>query len=125
MADSRGVAYHEAGHAVVGWALGMRFKYMSIKPTKKDTGRIQFSGNWLSRDRKVSENNISILFAGKIAQETFTGYDLQGFGCGRDFKYIEHWLALINPANPSFSEPNFPLLARLQARAERLVNKHW
>jgi ATP-dependent Zn protease len=146
--DRRHIAYHEAGHAVVAWALGIRFKHVSIIPSEKDVGRIvmHYSRRWLSGsilpgDRKFSENHIAILFAGREAEEKFTGKDASD-GFGGDWMAInwnvdmlidlrDHDLGVqMRPPrkkNVDFLLPKeyFPLLTEQSTKAERLVEKYW
>lgn len=37
-----GIAYHEAGHAVMGWYFRKRFRAISIVPTRASSGRVCF-----------------------------------------------------------------------------------
>lgn len=39
---SAALAYHEAGHAVMGWCLGQRFRAISIVPSTGSQGRVCF-----------------------------------------------------------------------------------
>ena len=41
--ERRRYAYHEAGHAVVGYSLGLRFDYITMEPTEDSRAHVQFS----------------------------------------------------------------------------------
>jgi hypothetical protein len=133
--DRRHIAYHEAGHAVVAWALGVRFKHVTIKQTKKRGGYLHiglkpdwmFKFNWerfedgLSpRQHKYIENQIMISFAGATAQLEFTGKD-DPDGCVEDFSDIERWLKFIDHENP----PPFASCKSHAVRTKELVKECW
>lgn len=76
-------AYHEAGHAVAAWILGLKFKQVTIHPTGRGTlGCITElnAPRWFRPDlqmtpriRVMAERRILVFFAGKCAQEQYLG----------------------------------------------------
>jgi hypothetical protein len=78
-------AYHEAGHAIARWWLGLRFKEASIIPNSAEgtLGHVLGSGlpKWFNpatqdhqpRMRLQAEKQIVTLFAGQIAEQNFLG----------------------------------------------------
>jgi hypothetical protein len=72
-------AHHEAGHAVVRWALEQKFKYVTIKPEEGALGHVL---KFRSRLTEVSSKNAILLhvicesvigYAGQIAQQKHKG----------------------------------------------------
>ena len=59
-------AYHEAGHAVVGYRFGHRFGEISIKPDKRRLGYCRFLCNLDN-----PEHRILVLLAGHAAQKAY------------------------------------------------------
>jgi hypothetical protein len=78
-------AYHEAGHAIARWWLGLRFKEASIVPNSAEgtLGYVLGKGlpKWFNPDthddnprvRLRAEKEIISLFAGRIAEQKFRG----------------------------------------------------
>lgn len=76
----RGVAMHEAGHAVAAFKLGRAFTTVSIIPDKDTLGRVHSRppGSWFrpdigvtGRGRVFIEHHIMILLAGFEAEEAW------------------------------------------------------
>jgi ATP-dependent Zn protease len=82
--DPLATATHEAGHAVVAWALGVRVLHASIGHSQDDAlGRVRYPDDaiicqdWCTRGRrrtslrKCALANVVIMMAGRIAEESF------------------------------------------------------
>lgn len=61
-------AYHEAGHAVIGYRFGLCFGEITIIPDGKRNGLCSF---WGGLDEAKPEKAILILFAGDAAQKMY------------------------------------------------------
>src|SRR5262249_18348055 len=68
-------AYHEAGHAVVAYHLGVEVRYVTIVPDHFSAGHFVygdfFSATGLGSDRANLERAIKICLAGPLAQARF------------------------------------------------------
>jgi hypothetical protein len=114
-------AYHEAGHAVVGWRLriGLRKKGVTIMPKKGEYTGCCFSRagvgrdiEWDASDRNCmrAEKKVQSLLAGVIAQRRYNPRSVRGNPASSDFhaavnilscvsggtKEIEAWLKLLH-----------------------------
>jgi ATP-dependent Zn protease len=77
--DRRGAAYHEAGHAVVAWALGLQVGLIAITNEDDVRGRADIA----SDQAHLSQiDRLAICLAGLQAQEVFHAplHDLAGLG---------------------------------------------
>jgi len=80
-------AYHEAGHAVVAWLLGLKFQNVTVKPNIDGTLGCLSKLNapkWFrpevemtARTRVMAERRIVVFFAGRSAQEQFLGKQIR------------------------------------------------
>ncbi len=57
--------YHEAGHAVVAWCLGLAIREVSIKPNKKSLGRCYHSG----RTKDCPDKHLLVALAGEAVAD--------------------------------------------------------
>lgn len=105
-------AYHEAGHAVVGYCLGLDLGPATIIPDEEAGTEGVSSSESPVCDGSRYEGNIVSLYAGGAAQRRFdpTAGDS---GCGRD---NEEAAALLGD---HYDE------STLRQRAEELVESHW
>ena len=77
----RATAHHEAGHAVMAWALGLTVKFVSIQQQGDSAGRVEIDVPcWVARrspmDESVrmwSEANIMSQMSGFIAERRYRG----------------------------------------------------
>ena len=83
--ELRAIAYHEAGHAVAAWRLGLKFRRVTIKSEDDSLGHVlNVRGpKWLNdeigvigsvRARLHAERYIVYGMAGQIAEEKFRGH---------------------------------------------------
>jgi hypothetical protein len=63
-------AHHEAGHAVVAWKLGIKFRHVTIKADHDSLGHVLFQ-RMTSNNRLQIERHIIIDFAGQLAEARF------------------------------------------------------
>lgn len=80
-APGRVVAVHEAGHAVAGYWLGRPFRYVTIISGNGSLGHVQSRSlgkrfnpeiNLTPRGREIIDSEVSVCFAGPIAEKRFT-----------------------------------------------------
>jgi hypothetical protein len=73
-------AYHEAGHAVAAYRLGVEVRSATILPDHDSAGYVThgdlFCGHTLGSDRAVLERAIKISLAGPLAEARFSPGDL-------------------------------------------------
>jgi len=73
-------AYHEAGHAVAAYRLGVEVRSATILPDHYSAGYVThgdlFCGHTLGSDRAVLERAIKISLAGPLAEARFSPADL-------------------------------------------------
>lgn len=74
------VAYHEAGHAVMGFLLGRKILGASVIPDESSMGRVEFDTSWIKElhewDERFSDEmvfQLLIHLAGPAAEEIYTG----------------------------------------------------
>jgi hypothetical protein len=112
------IAYHEAGHAVIGRVLGVPIRHASIEPkdlgceghvTRVDIGR---------KLTKFSETDVIWTMAGYIAERKFTGKPSDG-GRGDDAFIRYHTAQYISKPKLRTARNN------LRARTAELVEEHW
>ncbi len=63
------VAYHEAGHAVIGQLLGVRIDHVTIVPNDKIAGQVVYT---VSFDKLPPSQQVMISIAGPIAEDMVT-----------------------------------------------------
>lgn len=75
-------AYHEAGHAVVAWRIGMKFRRVTIEPDGGSLGHMLHAKHpkWFNPEVEFSdrirlrcESHIIVSYAGQLAQARFRG----------------------------------------------------
>lgn len=132
---TRYVAIHEAGHAVVGLALGLPVRRVSIIADGESAGRTSGVKRpvWVKNELEVGSpwrqprivhwvlNEITTLQAGGLAGKRFTGrFDGQG-SRGDRRQEIDLALRLLDDDERQAGA----LLKWLQLRSARLVDRHW
>lgn len=74
----KALAYHEAGHAVVGYALGLTIERVTINPDETSLGHCRYR-DWETWSAACSpEALLSLLVAGAVAEEIATGRPSRG-----------------------------------------------
>jgi hypothetical protein len=71
MTYSRGIAYHEAGHAVVGWALGVRVVTCRVYHDDKKGWKGGTDANVVQVDQLELPDRLAFFTAGYIAERVF------------------------------------------------------
>ena len=76
------IAYHEAGHAVTAWRIGLKFRYVTIKPDDDSLGHLKHRKVPRSFNPEISNSDRTFMywqrrivagFAGQIAEGEFLG----------------------------------------------------
>ena len=123
------VAYHEAGHVVVGHLLGVELASVDIlRDGEGGNGHTIFnvppwfrpSATLDERRRRYAEAVVTTFLAGPIAEARVAGFhNLEGSGYDLD-AVAREWLRLLEP--PERYEAR---LDELTVRAEALVDENW
>jgi hypothetical protein len=107
----REVSYHESGHAVVAWRLGLKFLYVTIKPDGECLGHVKHrqSPRWLrneveqnrsDRARMYAERHIITGYAGQIAHARLIGkaprFGMPSDGAASDMEDVAELAALVH-----------------------------
>ena len=123
-------AYHEAGHIVVAFEMGISVRYVTIRPHGKG-----ILGNTVLRRNKFTPgvNGYVILkLAGAVAAQLFrpdtypANYD-QALGVMRDAGFCDDFQQADDAANALFNtyEEKQIYLQKMIDRTEKLVNSDW
>lgn len=131
------VAHHEAGHAVVGFALGRGFKRATIVPGEDGESLGHVAPRVLQFTRKLDRrsptareeqrllDDIVFRLAGAQAECRFRGVELRQVlgegGAEHDYAEIPRFAEILEPS----LVPRAALLDYLDARAADLVELHW
>lgn len=150
----KGVAFHEAGHAVLRWVLNHPFKYVTIIPNKKGDrvldgsrqkhkvdgeGHVEplkppswvFGGKGLFREKlsarrqRFAENEIMIQLAPIFAQACRGIAVHNKIQFGYDLDNVEKWLGYIAPLSYEDNCYANPLFTTLRSRTLELVRTFW
>ena len=113
-------AYHEAGHAVVAWRLGLKINAISIVPSSDGSlGRIYHSNplrgidlelNESMRARARAENAIMVFLAGPIAQRRFNPHGFRRYHASTDWEAAAKLLLRIAGESPKAARAYWTLL---------------
>jgi len=112
----KATAYHEAGHAVIGYALRCAVESVTIKPSGRDTlGHVEID----SSAKTNRTNEILAIMAGPLAESKFTrsGMSWDDIRHGSDFRAVQYARKILSE-KPLTNE-------RYEARTRKLVDKHW
>src|SRR6266566_5974000 len=112
----RANAYHEAGHAIVGWALGGRVLEIKIRDDRPGQ-RTDIAGT----DSLPLVEQLAVCVAGQVSEEVF-GQLLPSWASGGDRGMVIN-LLLANKV-PAAEIPNCPALIAGRARARELLRQH-
>jgi ATP-dependent Zn protease len=123
------VAYHEAGHVVVGHRLGVELASVDIlRDGEGGNGHTVFNvPSWFrpsahldDRRRRYAGAVVTTFLAGPVAEAGVAGFhNLEGSGYDLD-AVAREWLRLLEPPERYESR-----LEELTARAEGLVGENW
>jgi ATP-dependent Zn protease len=117
-------AYHEAGHAVAYYVLGIEHGYVTIRPKDGDVGHTTHHDGWLlgpegwSLSREDGENQIIACYAGREAeQRAFPAAPLAELeeGAASDDEYAAEYLRSLGGGDEQ----------ALRARARNFLAEHW
>ncbi len=124
-------AYHEAGHAVMGFMLGIRIRNVSIVPDESTFGRVEHSSPLKSINLEVvdkadysrfrMEKNAIMAFAGALAEKKFNPHGFRKVWSITDWEIAS---SLIERYSISPEEHN-AYVKLLQIRAKALVEVYW
>lgn len=146
-------AYHEAGHAVISSVLmpEVQIEQITVAPRGKALGFVSYSqdSHYSNYTYPSIKNEISVLYAGRVAQMKFMGedgldagasndleratnlafYAVAHLGMDKEIGYInlENLEKLINEGELSkqIQERALNLLKQEKIRCEKLVEQHW
>jgi len=130
-AQRRATAYHEAGHAVIGEALGVHMKTTSIVPGEGFDGQVRFrrvlrasdldgSGNG-DRTRLRIERQIMVSYAGEAAQRRHRPRSVRPHHYQSDYQIIADLLRSLWAPGPSADA----FAKWLALRTAEMVALHW
>ncbi len=100
--DLQATAYHEAGHAVVAWWLGVGIRRATIIPDKSDNSRGHVLNHSLrpstyegieladpfDTSRLRAEKRVMVSMAGEMAQRRFNPHSVRFYHASSDREYI-------------------------------------
>jgi Peptidase family M41 len=114
----REIAFHEAGHAVIGHVLKRGVQFVTIEPQGSTLGRVNRSTGHRIDD--PAEINVSM--AGEIAEAEFSGraIDWRRDGCRADVRLIRFSMRCSSGLDDSANS-----WASFEAKTQVLVRKHW
>jgi len=126
------VAFHEAGHAVIGSALALPISYATVRPFNDWAGHVMFAHNFVNVD---SEPHLLLTLAGPAAEQrqfpTAPRLDHSiDMRCVLGIIRVELWSANIErdglrkargPAQTDIDAE----LAKWQKRTGNIVDQHW
>jgi ATP-dependent Zn protease len=128
-------AYHEAGHAVVSWCLGVRVLRASIIPDDNSTGHVKNEqeepntcdaiarGDRWDPSRLIAEKRVMILQAGEVAKRRYNSYSVRRGHFHDDRKKCSVLLRQYAPDEEKRDiEPHYLLLRNWTAH---LIEQHW
>jgi Peptidase family M41 len=74
----KALAYHEAGHAVVGYALGLEIEQITIIPNETSLGQCRYRGWETSGAAGDLDRHLRLILAGAVAEEIAMGAPSRG-----------------------------------------------
>ena len=125
------IAIHEAGHAVVAWALDYPCTFLTIIQDEDAAGFAEtsacYSGYWENlqtiREAKTrARHEIIITLGGRCAEECFLG-GADDFGCSNDDAYVEQVIFKNSLAADRMDRDE--VKEQLRRRCELLVLRHF
>jgi hypothetical protein len=74
----KALAYHEAGHAVIGYAIGLEIEQVTIVPGEGSLGRCRYQG-WDDEQAEADfDTALIVILAGAVAEEIAMGAPSRG-----------------------------------------------
>jgi len=128
--ERRATAYHEAGHAVVAWAEGIRLRSVSIIPTDDTDGRVEhvnqlwgstIDSNRSDANRLKAERHVRVSLAGQLAQRKFDRRTVRKWHAQRDHESAVNVLGHLVQSNRELEA----WLDLLSIQTEQLLKLHW
>lgn len=126
------IAYHEAGHAVVGWALKVRFSHISVhdfggKVTGTAINEYSWNPDFMSTsDWTLIEKKALILLAGEAAERGYN--ELRGEDVHDEYLSV-HDLRELNELLERFGPHTCPPIdmseKALRVKTDELIGEHW
>ena len=126
------VAYHEAGHAVVSWALRVRFSHISVhdfggKVTGTAINEYSWKPDFMSTsDWTLIEKKALILLAGEAAERAYN--ELRDEDVHDEYRSV-HDLRELAELLERFGEHECPPIdmseKALRFKTDKLIEKHW
>jgi hypothetical protein len=129
----KALAYHEAGHAVVGYALGLEIEEVTIIPNETSLGQCRYR-DWDAWFAATDlDASLSVILAGAVAEELATGRpsggtdDLNALLLSRrrwSGDVAAERLALVRRRTAAFLEEHWPIVKSLAVtlRKERALD---
>jgi ATP-dependent Zn protease len=118
-----GTAFHEAGHAVVGAALGLTIRYASIVPSDGYAGEVEFEDELTN-----PEDNLVLSLAGGFAVEMQEGQEWVDIEVsptnfyGPDWSDISERVAELADGEP---DEERRVIYETAEKAGRILSKNW
>jgi hypothetical protein len=123
-------AYHEAGHAVVSWVVGLEIEGASIEPQGSSSGRVSITDiEHMEGYDEVKHRYLVSSYAGVKAVESYTGQptdfddpNIDPRVKGSDRDTIMH--LVLSLAGPDKSK-QVALQEQAEERAQRILEENW
>ena len=133
-AQIENTAHHEAGHAVIGMALGLSINKVTIRPGKGYLGCVvrptvwMYEGTTRTERRMLVKDFVISSYAGFEAERRFDANALEelsqeDFDTARDLP--REFDVKIRGCSEYYNKVYYQYLDRQQRRARSLVKKHW
>ena len=129
------VAYHEAGHAVMCWCLGLRVPGATVVPDEDSAGHVESlrekpstykgidSGDRWHPSRLRLEKRVMILQAGEVAQRRYNSGSVRRVHSQDDFYKCRELLRKYAPDEKKLDIENHYLM--LRKWTIHLIEQHW
>lgn len=126
-------AFHEAGHAVAAWKLGVPFRAVSVIPGENySLGRIEGEPwpKWFQSDRdssprviRLCKKHVVIASAGPVAQQRGTDESLEEVmaGAGADMEVVLRFTGYLSGS----AEHQERLVIEARDKAQTLIHRQW
>jgi ATP-dependent Zn protease len=124
MTDLKHIAYHEAGHVVIGLKLGFKVKKVTIKPKSRTLGNVEAQVGEASSNRCVDRDaaDIKLCLAGPLAEQLVSPEPfnvLIANGSGKDWRSAKRTARQLNTQREAEV-----LIVMLALETKMLVEEH-